>query len=150
MATNGETQQQLSIKEALQRFNPYAHTVGVLGGIVAAMIGSAVYIKGLLDDSKNEIKLVEARAQKEIAVVKANAEKEIEVTKKEIAVVKANAEKEIEVTKKEIEVVEANAKKDVEAAKQEVANKFLMYGYAEEYKRFQEIAGVKKGKTSEE
>ena len=51
-------------------------------------------------------------------------------------------QKQIEMSKKEIEVLEAKTKAEVESARKETAEKFLMYGYAEEFQRYQ--AAVKK------
>ena len=57
--------------------------------------------------------------------------------KKDIELVRLQAEK-------EIAVIRAQAGKDVVQAKKETAERFLMYGYAEEFHRYQKTTGMYK------
>ena len=53
----------------------------------------------------------------------------------------AKAKADTDLAKKDIEVVEAKAQADIEKAKREVADRFLMFGYAAEYQRYQKKIG---------
>jgi len=75
---------------------------------------------------RNEIKLANAK----IEVIEANANAKIEV-------IEANANAKIEA---------ANGK--IEAAKRETAERFLLYGYAEEFNRYQKEVGIYRGDES--
>jgi hypothetical protein len=67
----------------------------------------------------------------------AEAAKKVEMVERDLEIVKTQA-------KAEIEIIKAEAKKEVAAAERRVAEKFLMYGYAAEYARYQELDRIKK------
>ena len=68
--------------------------------------------------------------------------------------VKERAGKEIQRVEKnaalEIQRVEKNAALEIERAKKETMENFLKFGYAEEFNRYQQMTGVKKGDDADE
>jgi hypothetical protein len=59
-------------------------------------------------------------------------------TRNKVELAKAQAKAHVDVVKAQVDVVKAQAKADVAEAENRTAQKFLLYGYAEEYHRFQE------------
>lgn len=66
-----------------------------------------------------------------------------------IAVNKLEAEKLIIEAEKQIDVNKMEAEKKIAEAERKVAERFLLYGYAEEFRRYQAEAGISKGKEEE-
>jgi hypothetical protein len=59
-------------------------------------------------------------------------------------IVKQETNAQIAKVEAQIEIVKAEAKEEVAAAERRVAEKFLMYGNAAEYARYQELVRIKK------
>jgi hypothetical protein len=64
---------------------------------------------------------------------------------RQIAVNKEVAEKRIAVVEKQIAVNKEIAQKQIAVAQKETAERFLLYGYAEEFGRYQRTARISKG-----
>ena len=107
-------------KNFLDRLNENAHGLGVVAAVFAVGAG--------FTNEKRKLDLKIAEAEKNAALKIAEAEKNA-------ALKIAEAEK--------------NAAVAVEQAKKETMENFLKFGYAEEFNRYQEIVGVKKGKGDE-
>jgi hypothetical protein len=54
-------------------------------------------------------------------------------------------DKDLALAAKDLEVAEARAAKDLEVSNNVTMERFLLYGYAEEYQRYQKQAGIHKG-----
>ena len=134
----------------MNRLNENAHGLGVVFGLVGTGSLVTAYVVSVKERAGKEIQRVEKNAALEIQRVEKNAALEIQRVGKnaalEIQRVGKNAALEIEGAKKEIE----RAKKEIERAKKETMENFLKFGYAEEFNRYQQMTGVKKGDDADE
>ena len=96
-------------------FQEHAQAIGV----VLALFAATYYAGGSYISLKKEIELVRVQAEKDIEVIRAQAKRDIAVTR-------------------------VQAEKDIAQAKKETAERFLMYGYAEEFHRYQKTTGMYK------
>ena len=115
-----------------------APSIGVAVAIIGAVACGGVYV---FMSHNMEVKLQLELAKKDIAFKDLNKDIALSEERSKRALVKAK--KDIELAKKDIELAEERgkqavgaAKKDIEAAKRETAERFLMYGYAEEFQRY--------------
>ena len=111
----------VSVREVFDKFVPYAQAYGVILTFGASVCGVVAYVTH-----------VQTKLGGQLDLLKVELEKKIEVQDKEL-------EKKIEVQDKELE-------RKIEEHGSRTLERFLTYGYAEEYQRLQQKAGVyKKG-----
>ena len=99
--------------------------------IIGAVVASGVHV---FLSHNMEVKLQLELAKKDIAFKDLN--KDIALSEERSKRALVTAKKDIELAKKDIELAEERGKQAVEAAKRETAERFLMYGYAEEFQRY--------------
>ena len=99
-------------------FRENAHVIGS----ALALFAATYYAGGTYVSLKKDVELARAQAEKVVELARAQAEKDVELTR-------AQAEKDVELTG-------AQAEKEIIEAKREIAERFLMYGYAEEFQRY--------------
>ena len=105
----------------MNRLNENAHGLGVVFGLVGTGSLVTAYVVSVKERAGKEIQRVEKNAALEIQRVEKNAALEIE-----------------------------GAKKEIERAKKETMENFLKFGYAEEFNRYQQMTGFKKGDDADE
>ena len=134
-----------TIIQSLQDFNPYAHSVGIFLGILGAAVAGTAVIYGkfarLNSEVQKERELRGEQVQKERELREEQAKKEralrLEMLQKERELRELQVQKERELREEQVKRVRAEM-----AA--ETSRNFLLYGYAEEFHRYQKAVGVYK------
>jgi hypothetical protein len=116
----------VSEKSAWEKFVPDALAFGIAAGTVTLAVSTGYYTVTTVN-----------RLNKELALAAKDLEAAEEAAKQALAL----AAKDLEVAKEE-------AAKDLEAAVKEYTERWLLYGYAEEFQRYQkQQAGIHKGES---
>jgi vacuolar-type H+-ATPase subunit I/STV1 len=168
-----------TIVQSLGDFSPYAHSAGIFLGILGAATAGAAAIYGkfsyLNSEVQKERELRQEQVQKERELRQGQVQKERELRQEQAQRVQAEVQKERELRQEqvqkerelrqeqaqrfqaevqrvqaEVQRVRAEMASEVEKARQETATRFLLYGYAEEFQRYQKTAGVYKDANDEE
>jgi hypothetical protein len=137
-----KTQANAKIETVKTQANAKIETVKTQGNAEIKIVKAAA--ENAKKEAKDQIKIVETQANAEIKIVKAEAEIAKKEAKDQIKIVETQANAKIAKAEAQIAIVKAEAKKEVAAAERRVAEKFLMYGYAAEYARYQELDRIKK------
>jgi hypothetical protein len=72
-------------------------------------------------------------------------DKDLALAAKDLALVEVRVAKDLELAAKDLALAEARAAKDLEVSNNVTMERFLLYGYAEEYQGYQKQAGIHKG-----
>jgi hypothetical protein len=128
----------VSEKSIWDNFVQNTPAIGIFVAFGTIVASGSFYVANLVGSLKKDLALAELRAVKDLEATELRAVKDLEAT--ELRAVKA-----LEATKQAVALVELKAAKDLEVAKMETAERFLRYGYAEEFQRYQKQAGIHKG-----
>jgi hypothetical protein len=122
-------------KSIWDNFVQNAPAIGILVGFGTIIASGSFYVANLVGSLEKDLALAELKAVKDLEATKQAlvfAAKDLELTK--------------EATKQAIALVEVKAAKDLELAIKEYTERWLLYGYAEEFQRYQQKqAGIHKG-----
>jgi hypothetical protein len=117
----------VSEKSAWEKFKPNAQAFGIVAGTAAVVFSAGYSMATSVDRLDKDLAL----AAKDLALVEVRVAKDLELAEMRAA--------------KDLEVAEARAAKDLEVSNNVTMERFLLYGYAEEYQRYQKQAGIHKG-----
>jgi hypothetical protein len=125
----------VSEKSIWDNFVQNAPAIGIFVGVGTITASGSLYVVNLVGSLQKDLALAELKAVKDLEATKQAlvfAAKDLELTK--------------EATKQAIALVEVKAAKDLELAIKEYTERWLLYGYAEEFQRYQQKqAGIHKG-----
>jgi hypothetical protein len=124
----------VSEKSIWDNFVQNTPAIGIFVAFGTIVASGSFYVADLVGSLKKDLALAELRAVKDLEATKQAlvfAAKDLELTK--------------EATKQAIALVEVKAAKDLELAIKEYTERWLLYGYAEEFQRYQKQAGIHKG-----
>jgi methylthioribose-1-phosphate isomerase len=132
-------------KSIWDNFVQNAPAIGILVGFGTIIASGSFYVANLVGSLEKDLALAELKAVKDLEATELRAVKDLEATKQALVFAAKDLEAAKEATKQAVALVELKAAKDLEVAKMETAERFLRYGYAEEFQRYQKQAGIHKG-----
>ena len=118
-------------KSAWELFAANAQAIGIATTIIAATSSMAYFTASVTRGLKKDLELAEQRAEKDLELSELRAKEGLEQAELR--------------AKKDLELAEQRAKVEVAMAKMETAERFLQYGYAAEFERYQKQVDIHKG-----